>query len=669
MKKKIIIVVSILVLLVIGISAGTLFYISKISFDPEETLQEYVGLLNNKDYEGMYSKLTDKSKKNISKEDFITRNKNIYEGIEAKDIKIKTIEIKKNKGVANVKYNISMVTVAGELNFENNIVIKKDEGVDWSSEFIFPNLTDEDKVRVETTAAKRGSILDRNGQALAEDGINANVGFVPGKMGENKDEGIKKVSDILEVSIERINELLSASWVSDDTFVPIKEISANDERIQQLLQVPGILINDKKARVYPLGEKAAHLTGYVQNVTAEDLENNKDKGYTSNSVIGKAGLESIYEDTLRGTNGAEIYIVDKNGDKKEEILLLNVKDGEDVKLTIDINTQIALYDEIKDDNGASVAMNPSTGEVLALVSTPSYDPNNFVMGMSTSKWDSLNNDENKPFFNRFQNTVVPGSVFKPIIAAIGLDNKTIDVNENKDISGLKWQKDSSWGDYYVTRVSDYGSDTNLMNALIYSDNIYFAQAALDIGKDNLAKGLMSLGFDEDIPFEFPLYSSTFGNDSKIDTEIQLADTGYGQGKVLVNPIHLASMYTAFLNDGTMMTPYLNVASNSKAWKENVFSKESASTVLQDMIQIVDNENGTGHEAIIEGLTIAGKTGTAEIKASQDDTNGTEVGWFLGMTTNKGDKNVLIVTMVENVKDKGGSHYVVPKVKNVLEIYK
>ena len=333
--------------------------------------------------------------------------------------------------------------------------------------------------------------------------------------------------------------------------------------------------------------------------------------------------------------------------------------------------QCLLYSQLEKDKGSAVAMNPNTGEVLALVSTPAYNPNDFILGMSNDKWNSLNNDSNKPLYNRFQGTAAPGSSFKPITAAIGVDTKKLDPNADKKISGLSWKKDSSWGNYSVTRVSEYGGNSNLLNALVYSDNIYFAQVALDIGKDTFKDKLNSFGFSEKVPFEFPLYNSQFSSDKSFKTEVQLADSGYGQGEVLMNPVHLAALYTMFQNEGNILNPYLiyKQTPESKVWKSNAVSKESANIVLQDLIQVVENPNGTGHAAFTSGLTIAGKTGTAEIKASQDDTTGTELGWFVGMTTNKAPNNLLVVMMAEDVKDKGGSHYVVPKVKKALETIK
>ena len=642
---------------------------------PEDRLSEYINLINSQKYEDMYELIDNESKESILKDDFINRNKNIYEGIQAKDVKVEIKSVNTKGREATVDYINSMNTLAGELSFENKIVLeregKKGYLIKWSSEAIFPELNNDDKVRISQTKARRGDILDRNGVKLATDGLAANVGIVPGKLGDDREKSIDQIASILEISRDSINNKLSASYVKDDMFIPIKVISSEDERIMPLLQIPGIMINDKDARVYPLGIDAAHLTGYVQNINAEELEKNKDSEYNSNSVIGKAGLEKMYESKLRGIDGEEIYIQDKNGDKKASLISKDIKNGTDLKLTIDSNLQNLLYDQLQNDKSSSVAMNPDTGEVLALVSTPGYDPNDFVMGLSDDKWKTLNEDEKKPLYNRFQSTSVPGSVFKPITAVIGIDTGKVDINANKNITGLKWQKDSSWGNYYVTRVSDYSGESNMLNALVHSDNIYFAQAALDIGKDVFKDKLTSLGIGEKIPFEYGLYNSQISSDGEFKTEVQLADSGYGQGEILMNPVQLASIYTLFENQGNIINPYLEFRDNKEAkiWKENVVSKESSNIVLQDLIQVVQDPTGTGHQAYMDGLTIAGKTGTAEIKASQDDTTGTEIGWFVGITTNKAPNNLLVLSMVEDVKDRGGSHYVVPVVRKALETIK
>ncbi|NRT88310.1 penicillin-binding transpeptidase domain-containing protein [Clostridium beijerinckii] len=653
------------------ISLAAFFFYNK-THKPENKLLEYFSLLNSKEYEKMYDLTDGEIIQKMSKDDFITRNKNIYGGIGASNIEIHIKNVKKDGDKATVDYETSMDTICGKLEFLNSATMSRKIGKDyalmWNSQAIFPDLADSDKIRVKIIKSKRGDILDRNGAKLATDSFSSNVGIVPGNLGENKDKSIDEISKVLGITVDYINSQLNASYVKPDMFIPVKTIPYGDERIPSLLKIPGVKINDKDARVYPLGEQAAHLTGYVQTINADELDKHKGEEYTENSTIGKSGLEKTYEDTLRGIDGAEIYIQNIQGEKKKSIITKDVKNGTDLKLTIDGNLQSLLYSQLGSDKGTSVAMNPNTGEVLALVSTPAFNPNDFVLGMSGDKWNSLNNDPKKPMYNRFQATLVPGSSFKPITAVIGLDTKKIDPNANKNITGLSWKKDSSWGNYSVTRVSDYKGPSNLLNALVYSDNIYFAQAALDIGKDILKDKLNSFGFFDKIPFEYPLYNSQYSSDKDFKSEVQLADSGYGQGEVLVNPVHLAALYTMFQNEGNILTPYLVTKDNSdkKIWKANVVSKDSANMVLQDLIQVVENSGGTGHGAYTSGLTIAGKTGTAEIKASQDDNNGTELGWFVGMTTNKSPNNLLVVMMIEDVKDRGSSHYVVPKVKKALE---
>ncbi len=179
-----------------------------------------------------------------------------------------------------------------------------------------------------------------------------------------------------------------------------------------------------------------------------------------------------------------------------------------------------------------------------------------------------------------------------------------------------------------------------------------------------------MGFGEDIPFELDMTASQISESGTFDSEAQLAASGFGQGQILVNPLHMASIYSAFVNDGSMVKPYIEYRDNAQAeyWKTQVLSKEVSDTIRDDLVQVVENPAGTGHEAQIEGLSIAGKTGTAEIKASQEDTSGTELGWFNAFTADPSSpQQLMVVSMVEDVKDRGGSHYVVPKVKAAFEM--
>jgi len=333
------------------------------------------------------------------------------------------------------------------------------------------------------------------------------------------------------------------------------------------------------------------------------------------------------------------------------------------------------------DMSASVATNPMTGEVLALVSSPSYDPNDFVRGMTTRIWTELNEDEALPLFNRFRATFSPGSTMKALTAAIGVEGGYFHPTEDFGRSGLRWQQDESWGRFFITTVREYDGPANLNNAMAWSDNIYFAKATLRIGAETFATRLRGLGFGERIPFEYGLFSSTISRTGEFSSDIQLADSGYGQGEILMNPVHLAAIYGAFVTEGNILQPRLilenaspgrmgeqltgQATSPPQVWIPGAFSPETAKIVLESLVFSV--EYGTGRNARISGMTLAGKTGTAEIKLTQDDATGRELGWFVLLTADEDAENpLLVVSMVEDVQGRGGSGYVVTRVRQIFE---
>lgn len=661
---------------------------------PEETLETYFSYIESKEYDKMYQLLDEESKQSMTSEDFISRNQKIYEGIEASNIQLQITQVDDSSELgAAITYDMTLHTAAGEISFPNQVVLTKTkEGeyqylIAWEDALIFPNLTETDKVKVSISEPERGEVLDRNGILLAGKGVASSIGIVPGKLNEDRDEDLNLLAELLNVSVESIEKKLSAKWVKEDSFVPIKAVSKlteleesaqypSDETLEKrarneaLLSIPGVMISNTQVRSYPLGKAASHLTGYIQQVTAEDLEKYPNEGYSETSVIGRSGMEALYEKELRGVNGCEITIVNEEGKTKLVLASLATQDGKDIQLTIDASLQQTLYESFAEDKSSSIAMNPYTGEVLALVSTPSFDSNDFVFGMSQELWDSLNEDERMPLYNRFRQKLVPGSSFKPIIAAIGLETGDINPTEDFGNAGLSWQKDASWGNYKVTTLHET-NPANLENAIINSDNIYFAKAALKIGSEKLQSQLDKLGFNADIPFEISLSKSQYANEGDISSEIQLADSGYGQGQILVNPLHLAALYSGFANDGNIIKPYLlyKKQAQPQIWLANAFQMENANMIKTAMEQVISSDHGTGHAAYRDDIALAGKTGTAEIKATKQDTNGTELGWFGIFTADKDvQKPILLMNMVEDVKDRGGSGYVVRKDKEILDQY-
>lgn len=617
-NKKILIGIIIITSVIIGII--TFFIINKTE-KPDQVLQDYFTKISEEKYEEAYEMLSESAKNKIAKDTFVKKNDSIYKGIDMTDLKTEITNVENNE---KITYNQKMNTSAGEISFTNEAsVIKEDKKykINWKNSLIYPYLNENDKIRVKTLKSERGNIYDRNNILLAGKGNISSIGLVPGKMSENKEEDIQKLSTILGVSVESINNKLGMSYVKDDTFVPIKNVAKTETQLKErALSISGVKITTESSRVYTLGKEASQVIGYVQAISAEELEENKGKGYNSNSVIGKAGIEKVYEETLRGKDGKEIYIEDENGKKVKTIAKQEVENGKDVKLTIDANKQKQIYESLEENKGAYVAMNSKTGEIIALVSTPSYDSNDFALGMSTEEWKNLNEDEKNPLLNRLTKAWSPGSTFKPVTGAIGITEGKINPKEDFGRSGLSWQKDSSWGSYMVTTLTPYNEPANMQNALIRSDNIYFAKVALKLGYNKFMEGLNKLGFNEDINFEIGTTKSTYDTDGKITDEVQLADSGYGQGQILVNPIHMASIYSAFVNNGNMIKPTIIYEEDKKVeyLKENAISQEAANTIKEDLIQVVESPNGTAHDAKIEGVKIGAKTGTAELKASKDE---------------------------------------------------
>ncbi len=656
-KKKWIIGISACVLLIVSV-----FFVFNQGKSNEQVVTEYFELLKKKDYKQMYQMLNPKIVYTPTQKYFVEKYKEFYEEIDAKNIQIKILDEQDSV----IEYLIYIDTLAGRITYRNKVGVKNEQ-IQFNKELIMDGYTDGCKIKITTyNPEKRGRILDRNGKVLAEDGKGYSVGLVKGKLNGENDYG--QIAQYLETDVETLQKKMSASWINDDSFVPIKTVSEatkNDLINKNILGIKGVKISTVSIRTYPYDKVASHIVGYVQNVNAEDLKKHKNEGYNSTSVIGRNGIEAAYEEKLRGITSGKIELVDKNDKVIKELCHKEVKmSPQDITLTIDIDLQQSLYNEYQNDKSASVALNPKTGEVLALVSTPSYSNNDFVLGLSIDKWNELNNDVNQPLLNRYKQTYTPGSTMKPITAAIGLETKLIDLD--KDLGAEdKWQKDSSWGNYYVTTLHA-PTPNNLKNALTYSDNVYFARSALNIGKENLFKYYKNLRIGEKIPFELSLNRSQYINKKQKVNDQLIADSGYGQGQILMNPVQLASIYSSFINNGSIYRPHI-VKKGEQMWIQRVFSDQTVKTIKEDLINVIADENGTGHSIYHENIQLAGKTGTAEIKQSQSDTTGSELGWFTVMTTDS-KRPILMTTVVEDVKGRGGSGYVVEHTKTPLDSY-
>ncbi|WP_169088537.1 penicillin-binding transpeptidase domain-containing protein [Paenibacillus sp. PL91] len=647
---------------------------TKHTSNPEDIADQYVQNWQQGHFEEMYDLLSASSRNGLTKEIFASRYKKIYEGIDTDILSITYLPVT-DKNADKVEdrraysYEMKLDTSAGPINAEGRLQLEKEENgtwaVGWQPSLIFPSMQEGDTVSVTTLKASRGEIKDRNGNGLAINGLSEVIGIVPGKLGQNAENTKAKLAERLQIPVETIDRKLAASWVKDNLFVPIANISTAQEG-GDYSDLPGVVSRTEDTRVYPYGEAVAHLTGYIREVTEEDLSTYPNSGYRAGDLIGKAGSEQVYEDVLRGKDGRSITIVNSDGRTKEVLAEEEPVDGRDVQLTIDVELQTSIYDSLSPDAGTAAAIQPTTGEILALVSSPSYDPNRFITGVSTEQWEEWNNDPDKPLLNRFTKLYAPGSVFKPITAAAGIELGVSSPDEVKEINGVRWSKDASWGGYYVKRVKDVPV-LNLRDAHVYSDNIYLAQEALEMGADAFLEEAGKFIFADSLSIRYPFPKASLSNHG-IKSEIQLADSGYGQGEVVMSPLHLALSYTPFVNAGKLTSPVLDFEEKSHAGSVSnsaVISANTASTVKNMLVDVVRDPAGSGHVAYMEGIELAGKTGTAELKSSKGE-EGQENGWFITFDTE--ETKLLLAMMIEHVEGRGGSGYVVKKAVPVLKAY-
>lgn len=635
----------------------------------KESFNSYKELWINSDYEGMYDMLSAKSKEYIDKETFVERYSNIYGAINASDMEISiNDEENRDRKSLEIPFTMKAKTIVGDMeiiDFHISLVEEdKTYKIIWDESLIFPDMIAGDKVRVEDNFSKRGSIFDRTGAPLAQDDVVKSVGIHPSKFENEKAAKISAMALTLDISESYIEEKLAAN-TNPEYFVPIVDVLQTDyEKLDKLSTIEGVIVNTKNSRIYSGEEAFGNLIGHVGPITAEELENNKDKGYDATSIIGKAGLEKVYEDSLRGEDGAKIYL--ERGEEDIIIAEREAVDGKDIQLSIDSTLQVKIYKEMNGEKGAATAVDPKTGEVLAMVSSPSYDSNIFVTYKTKAvkeKWEQLDGEQ---FDNRFNNVYSPGSTMKLVTAAIGLNEGVVNPSEEVAISGLNWQPDASWGNYKVTRVTDPGKSINLRSAVKYSDNIYFAKAALNIGEEKFINGAKSFGIGEKSTFEFPMDDSQLSNDGTLKKDILLADSGYGQGQIMVSPLDIAMAYSALANEGGIMKPRLDIGLNSNAelWK-NAIKPENVSPLIDAFTAVINDADGTAATAKIQGQNIAGKTGTAEIKEKQGET-GTENGWFVAVDVD--NSKISLAMIIENVQGRGGSGIPTNMVKNILEDY-
>lgn len=614
----------------------------------EKTVEQFVQALNKGDY-NKAAEMTSKKAANksaLSEKEILDKYQNIYGAADFKGLQISNLKVdKKDDSTYSFSYKAKMNTSLGELkDLSYKGTLDRNDGqttINWQPNLVFPEMEGNDKVSLTTQEAARGNIIDRNGEPLATTGKLKQLGVVPSKLGDGgeKTANIKAIASSFDLTEDAINQAISQSWVQPDYFVPLKIIDGATPELPA-----GATIQEVDGRYYPLGEAAAQLIGYVGDITAEDIDKNPE--LSSNGKIGRSGLEMAFDKDLRGTTGGKLSITDADGVEKKVLIEHEVQNGKDIKLTIDAKAQKTAFDSLGGKAGSTVATTPKTGDLLALASSPSYDPNKMTNGISQEDYKAYEENPEHPFISRFATGYAPGSTFKMITAAIGLDNGTIDPNEVLTINGLKWQKDSSWGSYQVTRVSDDVSQVDLKTSMIYSDNIYMAQETLKMGEKKLRTGLDKFIFGEDLDLPISMNPAQISNEDSFNSDILLADTGYGQGELLITPIQQAAMYSVFANNGTLVYPKL-IADKETKDKKNVIGETALQTIVPDLREVVQDVNGTAHSLSALGIPLAAKTGTAEIKEKQD-VKGKENSFLFAF--NPDNQGYMMVSMLENKED-------------------
>lgn len=640
---------------------------------PDETGKTFLELWQKGQYEEMYRLLAVARQGEISETDFAKRYRTIYDAVGKTTLRVQLVEpeqgkyeVKENRTSIPVQGTLGTSTV-GEIVMDQNLEMvyeDKQWRVDWKPTLILPQLKEWTyRVQVTRTSGERGHIFDRNGELLVGTGDMYRIGLVPGKI-QDRAKAVAGLATLLNLPAQRIEQALNQKWVEDGSFVPLRSITKEEWQAKksQFLAIPGMLASSDTGRVYFGTASLAPTIGYLGEINAKELESLKDKGYRSGDRIGKEGLERKFESQLLGKSGFKVRFLDADG-HEQAFLSSNPQKGSDLTLTLDLGLQQAIEEAMGDRRGVAVALNPKTGEVLALASFPGYDPDEFNLGGGSNRVNEILQDPDKPLLNRaIQGKYIPGSTFKPFTALTALEfDPDYDPAKKVELPQSTWQPDPSWGNYVVRRVPRPAGPVDLHSAMKWSDNIYFAQLAYKLGSDPLFQMAERAGFDKVIPFTLDVAKSKLASNRPIPSTILLADTGYGQGQVLMTPLHLALIYGAFATDGRLRQPVLLATEEKgKVWLEQPLGTDEHLALLRDVLKVtVQDPKALAHDAHIPGLDLAGKTGTAQ------GVNKAEMGWFISYHPTSNPAMVLVVGVEEAVR---GSHDAIDITKRVLREY-
>lgn len=524
--------------------------------------------------------------------------------------------------------------------------------------------SDMNRLRPIPLPAPRGTIFDRNGEIVAENMPGYGLSLLPAPP-DTLRAVLERLAPVIGLSAERVDALMARHrqaphqplLVSSD--LTFEQVSALEER---RILFPGIFIDMHPKRRYAAGSAIGHLVGYVAEISESELELPQFEGYTAGQVIGKAGLERQYEHLLGGIPGARYVEVDAHGRIVGEFAARRQVDavpGKDLHLYLDLDLQRWIARIFPDSmRGAIVALEPGTGHVLALYSSPGYDPNDFVGGVSPEVWQRLNTDPARPLLDRAATgTYPPGSTFKLFTAAIGLE---LGVITPKEYLPIPCRGGMQYGNRYFRCWESRGHGAlDLAGAIQHSCNVYFYQVGIRIGLDRFLEEASRLGFTAktgiDLPVErggnFPnepdWYRRRFGWKP---TPTEVLSLAIGQGPNDQTPLKMAQLFAALAGDGRVPVPRLarpdstdlrEGSSEKAAGGVNLNISRESLAILREGLGRVVSAGGTAQLSQLEHWDLLGKTGTSQ------NPHGKDHGWFVGMAGPKdGDPEIVVAAILE-----------------------
>ena len=485
-------------------------------------------------------------------------------------------------------------------------------------------LSDSNRMSKRLLVPPRGSINDRNGIELATNNQNFQAMLIP-EQARKIDNLLENITPILNLSEDDITRIKN-DIKRHRRFVPIKiKDNLSWEEVSTIMinsnSYPGLFIDEGLTRHYPFKEYTAHPLGYVGSVSKNDIEkSDAPLLQVPGFKIGKSGFEKTFDESLRGTEGTLTYEVNAYGRIMREMEKIDGIKGQDLDLTIDIRLQKIALDAFGDHSGAAIVMDIHTGEILAFVSAPSYDPNLFIDGISATNWNNLLYNEKTPLNNKtISGQYSPGSTFKIVVALAALEAGLIDTKTTSYCSGKM-----NLGNhlFHCWKHSGHGK-VNVIEAIKYSCDIFFYETALKLGIDKISEMSYKLGLGQIYDLGLANQSSgTIPNHKwkreKLKSAWHQGETvlaGIGQGYVTVTPLQLVTMLSRVVNGGKNINPTLIKSNNEENTTTLNIKPEHIEIVKQGMFDVVNSNDGTAVKSRFKNKNIkmSGKTGTTQVR--------------------------------------------------------